>query len=211
MAEMMPASDPHAADIAVRLLRDGELVAYPTDTVYGLGARSGDISAVRKLFAAKGRPPTRALPLLVSDSAMASVVAEVTPVCQRLMAAFWPGALTIVMRKLPQFNSQALAGQDTVALRVPDHDLVRSIIKVLREPITGTSANRSGMRSPVAAAEVAFQLGEMVALVIDGGRLRGSGESTLIDTTGEDGPRILREGAVSRERIEQTLGRPVAP
>lgn len=210
MAEIAPESDPRVIDYAVRLLLDGELIAFPTDTVYGLGARASGIEAIRKLFAAKGRPPSKALPLLVSDTSMAAAVAEVTPIAQKLMSAFWPGALSIVMHKLPNYHSVALADSDTVALRMPDYGLVRSIIQGIREPMTGTSANKSGMRPPLAASEVAFQLGGMIALVIDGGRLHGGVESTVIDTTAEGGPKILREGAVSRAEIEARLGSPVA-
>lgn len=206
MADIIPA-DGHAADIAVRVMQAGELVAYPTDTVYGLGAPASYDDSVRKLFAVKGRSLSKALPLLIADLVMASWVAEITPVASRLTSAFWPGQLTIVLRKLPEFRSVALAKQDTVALRVPAHDLVRDIVRGLGEPITGTSANRTGGRPPVSASEVAFQLGEMVPVVIDGGRTEGGRESTVIDLTSEGGPRILREGPVTREELEKALGR----
>jgi L-threonylcarbamoyladenylate synthase len=104
----------------------------------------------------------------------------------------------------------ALAGEDTVGLRVPDADVVRSIVQALREPVTGTSANRSGGREPRSAQEVAFQLGEMVSLVIDGGPVRSGTASTVIDVTAEGGPKILREGAVAREELEQALGKKIA-
>jgi L-threonylcarbamoyladenylate synthase len=209
MAEVIPQRDPRALEIAARLLRAGELVAYPTDTVYGLGAAVSDDSAVRKLYAVKGRPPSKALPLLIADTLMAEWVGEMTPVIHQLMAKFWPGALTIVMRKKPGFHSLALGRLDTVALRVPAHDVPRDLSKMLGEPLTGTSANRTGARAPVSAAEAAFQLGEMVALVIDGGRCPGGIESTVLDTTAEGGPKIVREGAVSREEIERVLGKKV--
>ena len=208
MAEIIPA-DARAVGLAVRLLQAGELVAYPTDTVYGLGAPAGDDDAVRKLFAVKGRQLSKALPLLIADGMMAAWVAEVTPVAHTLAAKFWPGPLTIVMRKQPEFRSVALAKQETVALRVPAYDLVRDIIRGLGEPLTGTSANRSDARPSVSAAEVALQLGEMVSLVIDGGRSAGGIESTVIDVSGEGGPRLLREGPVSREELERVLGRPL--
>jgi L-threonylcarbamoyladenylate synthase len=208
MADIIPA-DARAADIAVQLLAAGELVAFPTDTVYGLGAACSNDNAVRKLFAVKGRMLSKPLPLLVADALMANWVADVTPVAHRLVSAFWPGPLTIVMRKLPEFRSIALAKQDTVALRVPANDLVRDIVRGLREPITGTSANRSGARAPVSAAEVALQLGEMVPLVIDGGRSHSGQESTIIDVSSEEGPRIVREGPVGRGELEKALGRAV--
>ena len=208
MAEIIPA-DAHAADLAVRVMQAGELIAYPTDTVYGLGAPASDDNAVRKLFAVKGRQLSKPLPLLIADGMMATWVAEVTPVVHTLASKFWPGPLTIVMRKQPEFRSIALAKQETVALRVPAYDLVRDIIRGLGEPMTGTSANRSGSRPPVSASEVAFQLGEMITLVIDGGRTEGGIESTVIDVTQDGGPKLVREGPVSREELEHVLGRPV--
>jgi L-threonylcarbamoyladenylate synthase len=206
MAEIIPMRDPRALDIAVQALKTGELVVYPTDTLYGLGALAGDDMAVRALFAAKGRPPSQALPLLIADSKMAAWIAEETPVAHMLMAAFWPGPLTIVMRKKATFHSLALAGGDTIALRVPDHDFARDMIGAVGEPVIGTSANRSGGRGPASAAEAAFALGDMVAVVIDGGRLQGTA-STVIDITQEGGPVILRAGAVRKEEIEEVLGR----
>ena len=190
------------------MLRDGGLVCYPTDTVYGIGAAAGDDAAVRRLFAVKGRSPDKPLPLLLADVSDAARVAEVTPLAKALAGRFWPGALTIVMRKAVSYRSLALAGGDTVALRVPDHGLVRSIVRALGEPITGTSANRSGTRAPISAAEVAFQMGEMVELIIDGGQSRTRLESTVIDITREK-PEIVREGAVSRVEVEEALGRAV--
>jgi L-threonylcarbamoyladenylate synthase len=206
---MLPADDPEAASYAAGLLRAGQLICFPTDTVYGIGAAASNDEAVRRLYAVKGRPPGKPLPLLVANSLEAGQVAEITPVAHQLMTRFWPGALTIVFRKLPDFRSAALAKQDSVALRVPDHDLVTDIIRAAGGPITGTSANRSGARPPVSAAEAGFQLGDMVALVIDGGRSPGGVESTVIDIS-EGPPKILRDGAVSREEIEGVLGRPLA-
>jgi L-threonylcarbamoyladenylate synthase len=209
VAEIVSQSDPRALELAVSALKSGELVVYPTDTVYGLGAAAGNDEALRRLFAAKGRAPFKAVPLLVADASMASRAADVTPVAGKLMAALWPGALTIVMRKLDSFHSAALAAGETVALRVPDHDFARRMIAALGEPVVGTSANRSGSRAPVSAAEAAFQFGDMVALTVDGGRAAGV-ESTVVDITQDGGPTIVREGAVTREEIEAALGRPLA-
>ena len=205
---IVPESDGASGDEAVRVLRDGGLVCYPTDTVYGIGAAAGDDAAVRRLFAVKGRPLDKPLPLLLADVSDAARVAEVTPLAKALAGRFWPGALTIVMRKAVSYRSLALAGGDTVALRVPDHGLVRRIVRVLGEPVTGTSANRTGARAPVSAAEVAFQMGEMVELIIDGEQPRSRLESTVIDIT-RDKPEIVREGAVSRGEVEEALGRAV--
>ena len=205
---IVPESDGASGDEAVRVLRDGGLVCYPTDTVYGIGAAAGDDAAVRRLFAVKGRSPDKPLPLLLADVSDAARVAEVTPLAKALAGRFWPGGLTIVMRKAGSYRSLALAGGDSVALRVPDHELVRGIVRALGEPITGTSANRTGTRAPISAAEVAFQMGEMVELIIDGGQSRTKLESTVIDIT-HDKPEIVREGAVSRGEVEEALGRAV--
>ncbi len=209
MAEIIPAEHPECIDIAVRLLLEGQLVCYPTDTVYGIGAAAGNESAVRRMFAVKGRPLSKAVPLLIADVGAASWLADMTPVAQKLSAKFWPGPLTLVLRKKPEFRSLALAGQDTIALRVPDNYVTRAVIRALDEPVTGSSANRAGAPSPVSAAEVAFQLGEMVSLVIDGGPTRRGVESTVVDLT--DGPpKVLREGAISRVELGLALGKEVA-
>ncbi len=117
------------------------------------------------------------------------------------MTRYWPGGLTIVMRKLADFRSLALAGQDTVGLRVPDCEIVREIVRALGEPITGTSANRSGARSPLTAQEVALQLGELVPLIIDGGRTPGGIESTVVDVSA-GAPKVLRQGAVTLDELK---------
>ena len=208
VVRIVPSTDPGCVEEAARLLRRGELVCYPTDTVYGIGAAAGDDAAVRRLFAVKGRPLDKPVPLLIADAADATWLADVSPLARTLMGRFWPGGLTIVMRKAEEFRSLALAGQKTVALRVPDHDLVREIIRRLGGPITGTSANRAGAPPPLSAAEVALQMGDMVSLIVDGGRCRQGRESTVVDIT-EDGPKILRAGVVSREEIEEALWRPV--
>ena len=184
-------------------------MVLPTDTVYGLAAAASNDAAVRRLYAVKGRQPDKPLPLLIANTLEAQEIAEVPPLAQQLMSRFWPGALTIVFRKQPGFRSAALAKQETVALRVPDHDLVRDIIRLLGEPITGTSANRSGSRAPVSAAEAALGLGDLVALVIDGGRAPGGVESTVVDVS-QGAPRLVREGAVARDEIERVLGRRLA-
>ena len=209
MAQMFSAADPYAIQAAVHVLREGGLVCFPTDTVYGIGAAAGDDAAVRRLFAVKGRPPDKPLPLLLAESADAARVAVVTQLGKTLASRFWPGALTIVMRKSPSYRSLALAAGDTVALRVPDHELVRRIVRDLGGPVTGTSANRAGAPAPVSAAEVAFQIGEMVELIIDGGRSRERAESTVVDITSTP-PVVLREGAVSRREVEEILRRAVS-
>jgi L-threonylcarbamoyladenylate synthase len=203
---IVPATDRTCVEEAVRILRGGGLVCYPTDTVYGIGAAAGDDAAVRRLFAAKGRSPEKALPLLLADTSDAAGVTDVTSPARALAGRFWPGALTIVVRKLPSYRSLALAGGETVALRVPDQDVVRAIVRALGEPLTGTSANRAGTPPPVSASEVATQMGEMIDLIIDGGTCLARLESTVVDIT-RDVPEVLREGPVSRGEIEEAVGR----
>jgi len=209
VANIIPANDPECVPHAAQLLRSGELVCFPTDTVYGIGAAASNDEAVRRLYAVKGRSPDKPLPLLIANSLEAMEIADIPPIANQLIARFWPGALTIVFNKLPTFHSAALAKQQTVALRVPAHDLVTDLVRALRGPITGTSANRAGARAPVSAPEVGFGLGEMVALVIDGGRTPGGVESTVVDVS-QGAPRVVRDGAVSRAEIEECLGKRLA-
>ena len=187
-------------------MEQGQLVCFPTDTVYGSGAAASNEDAIRRLYAVKGRTPDKPLPLLIAHPSEVGHYAEVSAIAKSLIARFWPGALTIVMRKADGFRSAALARKDTIALRVPDHDVPREIARMLGEPVTGTSANRSGSRPPLSAAEVAFSLGDMVSLVLDGGRSEGGVESTVVDVTG-GAPVIVREGVVGQEELAKALGR----
>ena len=204
----MPESHPACIEQAAFLLRQGQLVCYPTDTVYGIGAVSSNDDAIRRLYAVKGRTPDKPLPLLIAHPSEVGHYAEVSPIAKSLITRFWPGALTIVMRKVDGFRSAALARKPSVALRVPAHDVPREIAQMLGEPLTGTSANRSGSRPPLSASEVAFSLGDMVSLVLDGGRAEGGIESTVVDVTGT-APVIVREGVVGREELAKVLGRAV--
>ena len=204
----MPVSHPAAIEQAAFLIQQGQLVCFPTDTVYGIGAAASNEEAIRRLYAVKGRTPDKPLPLLIAHPSDAGHFAEVTGVAKMLIARFWPGPLTIVMRKVDGFRSAALARQPTIGLRVPNHDVPRDITQMLGEPLTGSSANRSGSRPPLSAAEVAFSLGDMVSLVLDGGRAEGGVESTVVDVSG-GAPFIVREGAVGQEEIAKVLGREV--
>jgi len=190
---------------AIAVLRGGGLIAYPSDTVYGLGAAASDEQAVARAFAVKGRLSEKALSLLLADiEDMAPLCADVPPAAKLLAERFWPGPLTLVLRRSPAFQSAALGGGDNVALRVPDHHFLRELIRGLGEPITGTSANRSGRPSCRTAREVWRQLGNAVDLIIDGGPSRAGPESTVIDIT-LDTPRMLRQGAISRSEVERVV------
>jgi L-threonylcarbamoyladenylate synthase len=191
---------------AAECLRDGSLVAFPTDTLYALGALACHDEAVGGLFEAKKRPFDKPLPLLLaSDRDVKEMAASVPEVAERLMKAFWPGALTLVLRRARRYESRALAGADTVAVRVPAHPLALELIARVGGAVTGTSANVTGGPSPRDADEVRRQLGGAVDLILDGGPTPGGLESTVVDLTG-DAPRLLREGAISRTAIEKLVG-----
>jgi len=190
---------------AIAVLKGSGLVAYPSDTVYGLGAAASDERAVARVFAAKGRLSEKALSLLLADvEDMVPLCADVPPAAKLLAERFWPGPLTLVLRRLPAFQSAALGGGDNVALRGPDHLFLRELIRALGEPITGTSANRSGRPSCRTAREVRRQLGSAVDLIIDGGPSRAGPESTVIDITPEQAT-MLRGGAIPRSEVERVV------
>ena len=199
-----PSLDPELLQRAADILRRGGLVAYPTDTVYGLAALPTDDAAVQRLFEAKKRPLDRAVPLLIASPAdLAAVAGDVPEVARALIYAFWPGALTVVLPKAATFHSIAVA--DTVALRVPDHLVPRELVRLLGAPITGTSANVSGEAEPLTADDARSQLGAAVELVIDGGACPGSQPSTVVDCTVKP-PRVVREGAISRGELTRAAG-----
>jgi L-threonylcarbamoyladenylate synthase len=200
------ASPKDVLETAVDCLQHHGLVAFPTDTLYGLGVDALSNKAVRRLFRAKRRPLEGALPILVSDIQQATTLAKnMTDLALMLGSRYWPGALTIVTERTRGFRSLALAGGDSVALRVPNHDIPLALIRALGRPITGTSANRSGQAPPRTAADVAEQLDDDIDLVIDGGPTPISVESTVVDLR-SDVPRLLREGAISREKLESSMG-----
>jgi L-threonylcarbamoyladenylate synthase len=190
---------------AARCLQNGGLVAFPTDTLYGLAAVASQGRAVERLFEAKERPRDRPLPILVASAVdVDGVAVEVSPAARRLMEAFWPGGLTLVLRRYPRFHSPALASGDTVAVRVPAHPVALELLRRVGEPLTGTSANLSGRPGPRTAEDVRHQLGSRVDLIVDGGPCPGGVESTVVDCT-VDPPRVLREGAVPAERVAAVL------
>ncbi len=194
-----------AVERAVALLRAGELVAFPTDTVYGVGALAWDEEAVGKLYTAKIRAGHKAIPILLADPAdLLLVAADLPPAALRVAERFWPGALTLVVPRNRRVPDIVTAGGDTVAVRVPDHDAVRALIRAAGAPLATTSANLSGAASPVTAAEVAAQLSGRVSLILDGGPCPGGTPSTILDLTGETAV-ILREGPLMLADIQAAM------
>ena len=197
----MPGID-HAASI----LRSGGLVAFPTETVYGLGAAATNAAAVRRIFGAKGRPPTNPLIVHVADIETAKRYAsEWSDAAQTLAAVWWPGPLTLVLPKHPAIVDEATAGRATVGLRVPDHPLALDLLRAFGGPVAAPSANKSNHVSPTTAQHVREELGDAVDLILDGGPCSVGIESTVLDLSGER-PTILRPGGVSRKQIEYILG-----
>jgi len=187
----------------ISLLKRGGLVAFPTDTVYGLGACANLPEAVERVYQVKERPHRMALPLLLADISQITEVAYPVPEVAWLLArSFLPGALTIVLPKATSVPDIISGGGQTVAIRVPAHPIPVALVRGLGAPIVGTSANLSGRPSPLSADEVNRQLGDTIELIIDGGRCSGGMESTVVDVTGEV-PIVRREGAISREELRR--------
>ena len=186
----------------ISILKQGGLVAFPTDTVYGLGACADSQQAVARGYQVKERPRNMALPLLLAHTSQISEVAyPVPPVAWLLADKFLPGALTIVLPKSNSVLDIVTGGGSTVAVRIPAHPVPVALVEDLG-PIVGTSANLSGKPSALTADEVCSQFGDKIDLVIDGERCPGDRESTLVDVTGEV-PVVLREGAISREELRE--------
>lgn len=199
------------ADIerAAALIRAGKLVAFPTETVYGLGANALDAGAVRRIFEAKGRPQTSPLIVHVSSVEMARRYVTAWPeTAERLAARHWPGPLTLVLPKQPAIPDEVTAGLGTVGLRVPAHPMALELIERAGVPIAAPSANRFTELSPTSAEHVRTSLGDRVELILDGGSTPIGIESTVLSLAGEQ-PLLLRPGMISREELEELAG-PVA-
>jgi len=193
-------------EMGIAILRQGGLVAFPTDTVYGLGVGVNIPQAVERVYQVKGRPANMALPLLLADILQINEVAEpVPPIAWLLAKKFLPGALTMVLPRSKSVPDTITAGSETVAVRIPAHPVPVALVRGLGMPIVGTSANLSGKPSALTANDVYCQFGDKVDLVIDGGRCPGGRESTIIDVTGKV-PVILREGAISERELRQVCG-----
>jgi len=185
------------------LLRAGQLVAFPTDTVYGVGAPAFDADAVAAIYTAKQRPPDKAIPVLIADEADLPRIAAAVPDAARvLMARFWPGGLTLVLPKRADVP-EIVSSDETVAVRIPDLELARALLR-LTGPLAVTSANISGRPSPGTADDVLAQLGGRIAAVLDGGPCPGGIPSTVVDCVSQP-PRVLRAGALSPAALRGML------
>ena len=198
---------PEAIADAAAALRRGELVAFPTETVYGLGGDATNARAVAAIYEAKGRPRFNPLIVHVADVAAAARLGRLSGYGERLAAALWPGPLTLVLQRQKDcpIADLATAGLATVAVRVPAHPIAQALLAKAAVPVAGPSANRSGHVSPTTAAHVAADLGDRVAMILDGGPTAVGLESTVVDVTG-DAPVILRLGGVMRETIARVAG-----
>ena len=189
------APDATAVAQAARVLANGGVVAFPTETFYGLGVAALDAAAVRRLFALKGRPESRPILVLVDDPARVGALAEVSDTARALMARHWPGALTLVLPVRPGVPTELTAGTGTIGVRQPAHAVARALVTALDMPVTAPSANLTGEAPPTTAKEVLRVFEGKLDLVLDGGATAGGMPSTVLDVTVEP-PRVLREGAV---------------
>jgi L-threonylcarbamoyladenylate synthase len=192
---------------AVKLLASGEVVAIPTETVYGLAADATNASAVARIYSTKKRPSFNPLITHFADAQQAFRNCIANKIAEKLAAEFWPGAITIILTKSADSDvcNLVTAGLETLAVRVPDHPVARAVISAFGEPIAAPSANRSGRISPTAAHHVREELGEKIPLILDGGICKKGIESTILDLSSGQ-PILLRPGAITREQIEETLG-----
>ncbi|PGE35262.1 L-threonylcarbamoyladenylate synthase [Bacillus wiedmannii] len=191
---------------AAKLLRENEAIAFPTETVYGLGANAMNDEAIAKIFEAKGRPSDN--PLIVhigTKSQLDGIVKEIPPVAEKLMEHFWPGPLTIILPRKEGISEKVTAGLNTVGVRMPDHPVALALIEEANVPVAAPSANRSGRPSPTLASHVYEDLNEKIAGIVDGGATGVGVESTVIDCTSEV-PTILRPGGITKEQLEAVIG-----
>lgn len=194
-------------DHAVTYLKNGEVVAFPTETVYGLGADATNEEAVKKIFAAKGRPNDNPLIIHISNvDQLESYVQSIPEAAKKVIAHFWPGPCTIILRKKGAIAPSVTGGLDTVGVRMPDHPVALELIEKVGIPLAAPSANSSGKPSPTTALHVKKDLDGKIQAIIDGGATGVGLESTVLDLTNPDKPTILRPGGVTREELEAVLG-----
>ncbi len=194
--------------LAAQMILSGELVGFPTETVYGLGANALDMEAVKKIYEAKGRPSDNPLIIHVCNIKMAESVVDLNWRARLLMDIFWPGPISLVLRAKDIVPEITRGGLDTAAVRMPDNAIALELIRISGVPIAAPSANRSGRPSPTDAVTVREDIGEAVAIVLDGGPAKVGLESTVLDVSGES-PVLLRPGGISKEEIETALNMPI--
>ena len=205
---LLPGNDPVAVEAAAQRIQAGELVAFPTETVYGLGADASSDVAVAKIFAAKGRPSDHPLIVHVASAAQVSHYAsEVPPFAQRLIDTFWPGPLTVILPRRFGVATTAAGGQNSIGLRCPAHPVALALLAACKTGIAGPSANRFGRVSPTTAAHVASEFGEAL-MVLDGGPCAVGIESSIVDCTRSQ-PVLLRPGVLTLEQLAAACGQPV--
>ena len=202
-----PAGTDREIEVAACLLRKGGVVAIPTDTLYGLAADAFDAEAIERVFRIKERPEGMALPVLLADSGqLSSVVSNVPQSAENLAEAFWPGPLTLVLRRADELPARLTAGGPTVAVRVPAHPVPCELARLLGHPITGTSANISGAPDAQSLDELRSQIGGRVDCLITAGPAPAGTASTIVDLSGET-PRLVREGVIPFAEIAALLNR----
>ena len=201
----MPASLQQALAKAVELLESGGVVGFPTDTLYGLGADAFDVRAVSRVYSIKGRPRHMGMPLLLGKvDDVERVALDVPDLARTLMERFWPGPLTLILKRSLEIPSEVTGGRDSVAVRMPDHPVPLALVNGLGRPITGTSANPTGGSDPITAEDVRRLLGSKVDYVVDGGSAISGRGSTILDLT-DTRPRLVREGAVVYESLRDVI------
>jgi L-threonylcarbamoyladenylate synthase len=201
MASPIVRAGPEEIARAAQIIIRGGVVAYPTETFYGLAADAGDERALQKIFQAKGREESNPLLLLIADRGWIPGLAKKTsPLAERLMLKFWPGPLTLVLEASPHLSPILTANTGKVGLRISSHPVAQALVRAVGRPITGTSANLSGQPGISTALRVFRALGTKLDLIVDGGRTAGGPGSTVLDVSGVE-PRIIREGVIPREEL----------
>ena len=199
--------DPDKPEVgeAGHIIRRGGVVAFPTDTLYGLGASIGHTEALERIYEIKGRDASKPILLLIPDiDSLSPFIADVSETARRFMDTFWPGPLTLVFRASAEIPKICLGGGFTIGIRMPDSSIAKALLQEVRVPVTATSANRSGGSEPTSARIVAESIGDQVDCIVDGGPCQDPRPSTLIDVSGVS-PKILREGRISYETLKPFL------
>lgn len=194
--KLLLANEPHSLVLAAQLLRQGEVIALPTDTIYGVGALAFNAGAVAKIYDVKKRPADKAIPVFVASvDALKQVCGDISPDILLLLEEYWPGALTVILPASPALPGVVTNYGDTIAVRIPNHPVVLNLLALLKEPLAVTSANLSGQPTPTTPAEIKTQLEGRIPLILDDGPASGDVPSTILDLT-QLPPKVLRQGEV---------------